>query len=44
MYATVESEVPEPSLEDIKTIVKSLKNNKAPGKDNINAESLKLAG
>ncbi|XP_029342106.1 uncharacterized protein LOC115033527 [Acyrthosiphon pisum] len=44
IYVTVEPEVPEPSLEEIKSIVESLKNNKAPGEDNINPESLKLAG
>jgi len=42
IYVTVEPEVPEPSLEEIKSIVESLKNNKAPGEDNINL--LKLAG
>lgn len=44
MYATAELEVPEPTLEDINAIVESLKNNKAPGEDNINEELLKLAG
>ncbi|KAL4154352.1 hypothetical protein QTP88_000231 [Uroleucon formosanum] len=44
IYVTVEPEVPEPSLEEIKSIVESLKNNKAPGEDNINPELLKLAG
>jgi len=40
----MEPEVPEPSLEEIKSIVESLKNKKAPGEDNINPELLKLAG
>jgi len=40
----VEPEMAESSLEEIKSIVKSLKNNKAPGKNNINSELLKLAG
>jgi hypothetical protein len=44
MYVTVEPGVPEPSLEDIKAIVESLKNTTAPGEDNINAKLLKLAG
>jgi hypothetical protein len=44
IYVTAEPEVPEPSLEEIKSIVESLKNNKAPGEDNINPELLKLAG
>lgn len=34
----------EPSLDEIKMIIKSLKNNKSPGEDNINSELLKLAG
>jgi hypothetical protein len=44
IYVTVNPKVPEPSLEEIKSIVKSLKNNKALGEDNINLELLKLAG
>jgi len=40
----VELEVPEPSLGEIKSIVESLKNNKAPGEDKINLKLLKLAG
>jgi hypothetical protein len=40
----VEPEVPEPSFEEIKSIVESLKNNKAPGENKINPELLKLAG
>jgi len=46
MYATVEPEVPERRtyFGRIKAIVESLKNNKAPGEDNINAELFKLVG
>lgn len=32
----MESEVSEPSLEKMTSIVKSLKNNRTPGKENIN--------
>lgn len=42
--STVQPEVLEPTLEDIKVIVESLRNNKAPGENNINAEVLKLVG
>lgn len=34
----------EPNLDKIEMIINSLKNNKSPGEDNINAELLKLAG
>lgn len=43
-YHTVESEILEPTLEEVKTIINNLKNNKSPGEDNINPESMKLAG
>lgn len=44
IYDTVQPEILEPSLDEIKMIIKSLKNNKSPGKNNINSELLKLAG
>lgn len=44
IYDTVQPEMLEPSLDEIKMIIKSLKNNKSPGEDNINSELLKLAG
>src|ERR1700761_8732101 len=36
--------VPEPSLEEVKDVVLKLKNNKAPGSDNIPGELLKFGG
>jgi len=44
VYQTVELELPEPSMDEIELIVKSLKNNKVPGENNINSELLKIAG
>jgi len=40
---SVQPELPEPEYEEIKQIIKSLKNNKTPGEDNINAELIKTA-
>jgi hypothetical protein len=44
LYHTVEPELPAPNIEEIEIIIKLLKNNKSPGKDNINPELLKIAG
>lgn len=44
IYVTMEPEVPEPSLEEIKSIVESLKNHKASAEDNINPKLLNLTG
>lgn len=44
IYDTVQPEMLEPNLDEIKMIINSLKNNKSPGEDNINSELLKLAG
>jgi len=44
VYQTAELELPESSMDEIEAIVKSLKNNKAPGKNIINSELLKIAG
>lgn len=38
LHHTVQPEITELDWEDIKQIIKMLKNNKAPGEDNINAE------
>jgi len=42
LYHTVEPELPAPNIEEIEIIIKSLKNNKSPGEDNINPELQKL--
>uniref|UniRef100_A0A2S2NGN5 Transposon TX1 uncharacterized protein n=1 Tax=Schizaphis graminum TaxID=13262 RepID=A0A2S2NGN5_SCHGA len=44
IYDTVQPELLEPNLDEIEMIINSLKNNKSPGEDNINAELHKLAG
>lgn len=44
VYHTAEPELLAPSIEEIEIIIKSLKNNKSPGDDNINSELLKIAG
>jgi len=44
VYQTAELELPKPSMDKIELIVKSLKNNNAPGQDNINSELIKIAG
>ncbi|XP_015376954.1 PREDICTED: uncharacterized protein LOC107171242 [Diuraphis noxia] len=44
LYHTAEPELPAPNIEEIEIIIKSLKNNKYPGEDNINPELLKIAG
>lgn len=45
MYQTVEQELPpESSRNETELIVKSLKNNKASGKDNMNSKLLKIVG
>lgn len=40
---TVQLEITEPDGEEIKLIIKMLKNNKASGEDNINAELIKIS-
>lgn len=42
IYYTVQLEIQAPSLEEIKGILKTLKNNKVPREDNINSELIKL--
>lgn len=44
IYDTVQPGLLEPNIDEIEMIINSLKNNKWPGEDNINAELLKLAG
>lgn len=43
IYYTVQPEILAPNLEEIKNIIKILKNNKTPGEDNINAELIKIS-
>jgi len=40
---TVQPEITEPDEEEIKLIIKMLKNNKTPSEDNINAELIKIS-
>jgi|UniRef100_A0A2S2QWZ5 hypothetical protein len=42
IYYTAEPEILKPTLNKVKTIINTLKNNKAPGDDNINSELIKL--
>jgi len=44
IYDTVQLELLELNIDEIKMIIYSLKNNKSPGEDNINAKLLKLSG
>jgi len=44
IYHTAEPEVTDPTLDEVKTVINSLKNNKSPGEDNINSDLIKLAG
>jgi len=43
IFHTAEPDVLKPTLDEVKTIINTLKNNKAPGEDNINSELVKLA-
>ncbi|XP_072389259.1 uncharacterized protein [Diabrotica undecimpunctata] len=43
-YQMVELEIPPPSMEEITHAIKTLKNNKSPGLDNIDAELIKTGG
>lgn len=42
IYHTAEPEITKPTLDEVKTIINTLKNNKAHGEDNINSELIKL--
>lgn len=35
-YHTADPEITEPTLDEVKTLINTLKNNKTPGEDNIN--------
>lgn len=41
-YHTAKPKISEPDVDEIKTILHSLKNNKAHGEDDINSELLKI--
>lgn len=38
IYHTAEPDTTKPTLDEVKTIINTLKNNEAPGEDNINSE------
>lgn len=44
IYHTADPEIIEPTLNEVKTIINTLKNNKTPEEDNINSELINLAG
>ncbi|VVC30823.1 Alpha carbonic anhydrase,Carbonic anhydrase, alpha-class, conserved site [Cinara cedri] len=44
IYDTVQPELLEPNLDEIKMVINSLRKNKVPGKNNISSELLKLTG
>lgn len=43
IYHTAEPEIIKPTLDEVKIIINTFKNNKAPEEDNINSELIKLA-
>lgn len=42
IYHTAQPLLEEPNREEVEDIIATLKNNKAPGEDNINSELLKI--
>jgi len=42
IYHIAEPEILRPTLDEVKSIINTLQNNKAPGEDNINSELIKL--